>query len=167
MKEIICENIRKGYIGKKVYDDEGIEYVQVSRGKPKGYFVAKKVGDTVAFGFSSVDGRENSDGTYDKFDKKTGYDKAVEKLEAQNFEIPTKFMQQFKHFFNRAHSYFKVENSKVEKNERDILEQKCYEMIASTFRGKDEGNAKAKHLFEAMIHATAEKEIKPKKTKRK
>ena len=61
MKEIICENIRKGYIGKKVYDEDGIEYVQISRGKPKGYLVAKKVGDTVAFGFSAVDSRENPD----------------------------------------------------------------------------------------------------------
>ena len=160
MKEIICENIRKGYSGKKVYDEEGIEYVQISRGKPKGYLVAKKVGDTVAFGFSSVDGRENPDGTYDKFDKKTGYSKAVEKLEAQGFDVPTKFMRQFKHFFIRAHNYFKVECADSKKNERDWLEQRCYEMIAQTFRGKDEDNERAKHLFNAMVHATAEKQAR-------
>ena len=33
-------------------------------------------------------------------------------------------------------------------------------MIAQTFRGKDEDNEKAKHLFDAMVHATAERKVK-------
>ena len=79
MKDTIIEYLRKGFIGMKVFDKDGTEYVQVSRNKPYGMLIAKKEGDEIKVGYSCLDERMNENGTIDN-NKRV---KAVEKL----FEI--------------------------------------------------------------------------------
>ena len=50
----ISERLRKGYVGKEVYDKDGVKYIQASRGRPFGTVVALKVEgkEDVVIGYS-------------------------------------------------------------------------------------------------------------------
>ena len=109
----ISERLRKGYVGKEIYDKDGVKYIQASRGRPFGTVVALKApyAEDVVIGYSFLN----------EVDRKTelphiglylALKRAREGLKENKvgFE-PSPYLDadtiaQLKHFKKRAKAYF-------------------------------------------------------------
>lgn len=141
MKDTIIEYLRKGFIGMKVFDKDGTEYVQVSRNKPYGMLIAKKEGDEIKVGYSCLDERMNKNGTIDNFNMDTAWEKTFKRIENGEYvaNAPAKIKTQLNRFIKRAFVAFKQDEAlEKEKWDKEKYEAKCYEHLAKILRRKDE-----------------------------
>ena len=141
MKDTIIEYLRKGFIGMKVFDKDGTEYVQVSRNKPYGMLIAKKEGDEIKVGYSCLDERMNENGTIDNFNMDTAWEKTFKRIENGEYvaNAPAKIKTQLNRFIKRAFVAFKQDEAlEKEKWDKEKYEAKCYEHLAKILRRKDE-----------------------------
>ena len=141
MKDTIIEYLRKGFIGMKVFDKDGTEYVQVSRNKPYGMLIAKKEGDEIKVGYSCLDERMNENGTIDNFNMDTAWEKTFKRIENGEYvaNAPAKIKTQLNRFIKRAFVAFKQDEAlEKEQWDKEKYEAKCYEHLAKILRRKDE-----------------------------
>lgn len=141
MKDTIIEYLRKGFIGMKVFDKDGTEYVQVSRNKPYGMLVAKKEGDEIKVGYSCLDERMNENGTIDNFNMDTAWEKTFKRIENGEYvaNAPAKIKTQLNRFIKRAFVAFKQDEAlEKEQWDKEKYEAKCYEHLAKILRRKNE-----------------------------
>lgn len=141
MKDTIIEYLRKGFIGMKVFDKDGTEYVQVSRNKPYGMLIAKKEGDEIKVGYSCLDERMNENGTIDNFNMDTAWEKTFKRIENGEYvaNAPAKIKTQLNRFIKRAFVAFKQDEAlEKEQWDKEKYEAKCYEHLAKILRRKNE-----------------------------
>ena len=151
----ISERLRKGYVGKEVYDKDGVKYIQASRGRPFGTVVAMKFEsrEDVVIGYSFLN----------EVDRKTelpriglylALKRAHEGLMVGKvgFE-PSPYLDadtiaQLKHFKKRAKAYFYPEKYSHSRG-TDPVEYEDFDKI---------------HAFQKLVAMQAKKE-KAKKSK--
>ena len=141
MKDTIIEYLRKGFIGMKVFDKDGTEYVQISRNKPYGMLIAKKEGDEIKVGYSCLDERMNENGTIDNFNMDTAWEKTFKRIENGEYvaNAPAKIKTQLNRFIKRAFVAFKQDEAlEKEQWDKEKYEAKCYEHLAKILRRKNE-----------------------------
>lgn len=138
----IYEDLREGYIGKEVFDKDGVKYIQVTRGKPYGKLVASfdEEKNEINFGFSVID-------KYDTYDKHIAKKLADERLGTE-FIVPSKIKTQFEHFQKRAMKYFQ-RDIYSHKGTDPIPEEKFYDRKCYAFVTELLSNSKEK-LFETL-----------------
>ena len=109
----ISERLRKGYVGKEVYDKDGVKYIQASRGRPFGTVVAMKFEsrEDVVIGYSFLNEVDRKT-ELPRIDLYLALKRAHEGLMAGKvgFE-PSPYLDadtiaQLKHFKKRAKAYF-------------------------------------------------------------
>jgi hypothetical protein len=120
-KRYLIECIRGGFIGKEVYDKDGVKYIQASRGKPYGYMVAIADDNKVYVGYSLIHGddefihpvigkaialKKATENLSDGIDVDTLLDKQYSTTTSRNSFISGNEKAQLTHFKNRAYRFF-------------------------------------------------------------
>ena len=135
-KGYIAERIRDGFIGNVVYTDEGIPFIQTTRGKPYGTIVSIPNGDDISIGVSYLD-EEDKNFDYPIIGLYLALKRAIDRKEKGETRLPkhikSKSRKQLEHFEKRSLAFFHpdvysysrgIEGKKVVYEDYDIIHER-------------------------------------------